>query len=137
MGLLLLGLAPCAPLLPGMVDTARGDVNYAASFMRRASTAAFLQPYVKKLTAVDTLLMLLLVAVIYAKGFATAVGSWAIGAQVASFTAAIVASYALAFGVPPQRKSVISLGLSPADGSVRNEGNARSARAFRPPVRAS
>src|SRR6185369_4502524 len=37
MGLLLLGLAPCAPLLPMMVAKAHGDVNYAASFMLLAS----------------------------------------------------------------------------------------------------
>jgi BASS family bile acid:Na+ symporter len=161
MGLLLLGLAPCAPLLPGMVDKAHGDVNYAASFMllasagtvvympiavpllvkglsvsawtvakpmlflvmiplvvgmaiqlRRPSTAAFLQPYVKKVTAVDTLLMLLVVVVMYAKGFAAAIGTWAILAQVLFFTLTIVGSYALAFGVAPRRKSVLTLGLS-------------------------
>jgi bile acid:Na+ symporter, BASS family len=161
MGLLLLGLAPCAPLLPGMVDKARGDVNYAASFMllasagtvvympiavpllvkgvsvsawtvakpmlflvlipllvglafqvRRSSTASLIQPYVKKITSVDTLLMLLLVVVIYAKGFVGAIGTWAILAQVLFFTVTIVASYALAFGVPPPRKSVLTLGLS-------------------------
>jgi BASS family bile acid:Na+ symporter len=161
MGLLLLGLAPCAPLLPGMVDKAHGDVNYAASFMllasagtvvympiavpllvkgltvsawtvakpmlflvliplvigiafqlRRPSTASFLQPYVKKITAVDTLLMLLVVVVMYGKGFAAAIGTWAILAQVLFFTLTIVASYALAFGVPPRRKSVMTLGLS-------------------------
>jgi bile acid:Na+ symporter, BASS family len=161
MGLLLLGLAPCAPLLPGMVDKARGDVNYAASFMllasagtvvympiavpllvkgmtvsawtvakpmlflvliplvvgiaiqmRRPSTASFLAPHVKKITSVDTLLMLLLVVVMYAKGFAAAIGTWAILAQVLFFTLTIVASYALAFGIPPRRKSVMTLGLS-------------------------
>jgi bile acid:Na+ symporter, BASS family len=32
-GLLLLGLAPCAPFLPPMVDRARGDVGYTAAFM--------------------------------------------------------------------------------------------------------
>ncbi len=161
MGLLLLGLAPCAPLLPGMVDKARGDVNYAASFMllasagtvvympiavpllvkgltvsawtvakpmlflvmapllvgmaiqlRRPSTASILQPWVKNITAVDTLLMLLVVVVMYGKGFADAIGTWAILAQVLFFTLTIVASYALAFGVPPRRKSVLTLGLS-------------------------
>jgi BASS family bile acid:Na+ symporter len=161
MGLLLLGLAPCAPLLPGMVDKAQGDVNYAASFMllasagtvvympiavpllvkgmtvsawtvakpmlfliliplvigiafqlRRPSTASFLQPYVKKGTTVDTVLMMVVVVVMYGKGFADAVGTWAILAQVLFFTVTIVASYALAFGVPPRRKSVITLGLS-------------------------
>jgi BASS family bile acid:Na+ symporter len=161
MGLLLLGLAPCAPLLPGMVDKAHGDVNYAASFMLlasagtviympiavpllvkgltvsawtvakpmlflvlvplvvgiavqlwRQSTASFLQPYVKKVTAVDTLLMLVVVVVMYGKGFVGAIGTWAILAQVLFFTLTIVASYALAFGVPPRRKSVLTLGLS-------------------------
>jgi len=161
MGLLLLGLAPCAPLLPGMVDKANGDVNYAASFMllasagtviympiavpllvkgltvsaltvakpmlllvmiplvvgiaiqmRWPSTASFLQPYVKKITSVDTLLMLLVVVVMYGRGFAAAIGTWAILAQVLFFTLTIVASYALAFGVPPRRKSVLTLGLS-------------------------
>jgi len=161
MGLLLLGLAPCAPLLPGMVDKAHGDVNYAASFMllasagtvvymplavpllvkgvsvsawtvakpmlflvlipllvgiaiqlRLPSAASILQPYVKKATAVDTLLMLLLVVVMYAKGFVGAIGKWAILAQVLFYTLTIVASYALAFGIPPRRKSVLTLGLS-------------------------
>ena len=161
MGLLLLGLAPCAPLLPGMVDKAHGDVNYAASFMllasagtvvymplavpllvkgltvsawtvaqpmlflvmlplvvgiavqmRRPSTASLLQPYVKKITAVDTLLMLLVVVAMYGKGFAAAIGTWAILAQVLFFTITIVGSYALAFGVPPGRKCVMTLGLS-------------------------
>ena len=161
MGLLLLGLAPCAPLLPGMVDKARGDVNYAASFMLlasagtvvympiavpllvkglsvsawtvaqpmlflvmiplvvgiafqkwRPSTASFLQPYVKKITAVDTLLMLLVVIVMYGKGFADAIGTWAVLAQVLFFTLAIVGSYALSFGIAPRRKSVMTLGLS-------------------------
>jgi BASS family bile acid:Na+ symporter len=161
MGLLLLGLAPCAPLLPGMVDKAHGDVNYAASFMllasagtvvympiavpllvkgltvsawtvakpmlflvliplvvgiafqlRRPSTASFLQPYVKKITSIDTLLMLVVVVVMYGKGFADAIGTWAILAQVLFYTLTIVASYALAFGVPPRRKSVLTLGLS-------------------------
>ena len=168
MGLLLLGLAPCAPLLPGMVDKAHGDVNYAASFMLLASAgtvvymplmvpllvkgvtvsawtvakpmlflvliplvigiaiqrsrpaiASSIHPYVSKGTGIDTLLMLLLVVVIYAKGFTAAIGTWAILAQVMFFTLTIAASYALAFGVPPARKSVMTLGLS-----TRNVGAA-------------
>jgi BASS family bile acid:Na+ symporter len=168
MGLLLLGLAPCAPLLPGMVDTARGDVNYTATFMllasagtvvympiavpllvdgltvsawtvakpmlfmvliplvigiviqlRRPAFAASIHPYVKKFTGIDTLLMLLLVVVLYAKGFTAALGTWAILAQALFYTLTIVASYVLAFGVPPARKSVMTLGLS-----TRNVGAA-------------
>jgi BASS family bile acid:Na+ symporter len=80
--------------------------------LRRPSTASFLQPYVKKITAVDTLLMLLVVVVMYGKGFVGAIGTWAILAQVLFYTLTIVASYALAFGVPPRRKSVLTLGLS-------------------------
>jgi BASS family bile acid:Na+ symporter len=168
MGLLLLGLAPCAPLLPGMVDKAHGDVNYAASFMllasagtvvympvmvpllvkgvtvsawtvakpmlflvliplvigiaiqlRQPAIASSIHPYVSKGTGVDTLLMLLLVVVIYARGFTAAVGTWAILAQVLFFAVTIVGSYALAFGIPPVRKSVMTLGLS-----TRNVGAA-------------
>ena len=168
MGLLLLGLAPCAPLLPGMVDKAHGDVNYAASFMllasagtvvymplvvpllvkgvtvsawtvakpmlflvliplvigiviqlRRPVIASSIHPYVSKGTGIDTLLMLLLVVVIYAKGFTAAIGTWAILAQVLFFSLTIAGSYALAFGVPPVRKSVMTLGLS-----TRNVGAA-------------
>jgi len=37
MGLILIGLAPCAPFLPMMVDRARGDMGYTASFMLLAS----------------------------------------------------------------------------------------------------
>jgi BASS family bile acid:Na+ symporter len=161
MGLLLLGLAPCAPLLTGMVDKARGDVNYAASFLLLASagtiifmpiavpllvkgltvsawtvaqpmlflvlmpllvglaiqalwrsTASFLQPFVKTVTAVNTLLMLLVVVIIYGRGFIGAIGTWAILAQFLFFALTVVGSYALSFGVPPRRKSVITLGLS-------------------------
>jgi len=36
-GLILVGLAPCAPFLPMMVDRARGDMGYTASFMLLAS----------------------------------------------------------------------------------------------------
>ncbi|HOW71110.1 MAG TPA: hypothetical protein PKY77_10955 [Phycisphaerae bacterium] len=37
MGLVLLGMTPCAPFLPPMVDKARGDMAYAAAFMLLAS----------------------------------------------------------------------------------------------------
>jgi len=168
MGLLLLGLAPCAPLLPGMVEKAHGDLNYAASFMlltsagtiilmpiavpllvkgvavsawtvaqpmlffvmlplvlgiaihlRRPAIASAIQPYIHKVTAVDTLVMLLLVVAIYAKGFIGAIGTWAVLAQVLFFGLTIVLSYLLAFGVSVPRKSVLTLGLT-----TRNAGAA-------------
>jgi bile acid:Na+ symporter, BASS family len=160
MGLVLLGLAPCAPLLPMMTEKARGDLNYAASFIllasagtviympimvpvlvkgltvsawavakpmlvlvliplvigiviqvRSAATASRMQPFVKKITGIDTLLMLLLVVIIYGKGFLSAVGTYAIGAQVVFFAVIASASYAFGFGMPPRQKSVVSLGI--------------------------
>lgn len=37
LGLLLLGMAPCAPFVPGLVDKARGDLGFTAAFMLLAS----------------------------------------------------------------------------------------------------
>ena len=37
MGMVLLGMAPCAPFLPPMVEKARGNMGYAAAFMLIAS----------------------------------------------------------------------------------------------------
>lgn len=72
MGLLLLGMAPCAPFLPPMVERAHGDIGYTAAFMLLTSvvTVAYM-PFavpllVKGLTAnawtiAKPLLLLLLV----------------------------------------------------------------------------
>ena len=160
MGLILLGLTPCAPLLPMMADRARGDLNYAASFMllasagtvvymplvvpllvkgltvsawaiakpmlvlvllplvigvviksRSASTASSLQPFVKKGTGMDTILMLILILLVYGKGFLGAVGTYAIGTQIIFFSVVTVASYLSGFGLPQRQKSVLSLGV--------------------------
>jgi BASS family bile acid:Na+ symporter len=168
MGLILLGLAPCAPLLPMMTEKARGDLNYAATFIllasagtviympimvpvmvkgltvsawavakpmlvlvliplvigiviqvRSAATASLIQPFVQKVTGIDTLLMLILVVIIYGKGFLSAVGTYAILAQVIFFTVITAASYALGFGMPSRQKSVVSLGIC-----TRNCGSA-------------
>jgi BASS family bile acid:Na+ symporter len=168
MGLILLGLTPCAPLLPMVADKARGDLNYAATFMLLAaagtvlmmpfavpimvegltvsaweiakpllflvviplligigiqvlwpSFASRIQPFVKKGTGIDTLLMLALVLVIYGKGFLGSIGSYAIGTQALFFLLITGGSYALGFGMPPSQKSVMSLGLC-----TRNCGSA-------------
>jgi BASS family bile acid:Na+ symporter len=37
LGLVLLGLAPCAPFVPGLVDKAKGDLGFTAAFMLLAS----------------------------------------------------------------------------------------------------
>ncbi len=160
-GLTLLGMVPCAPFLPGMVERARGDLGYTAAFMllasvttvvyqplmvpvmvsglsasawtvakpllyfvlapmlaglaiqrAAASTAARIQPAVKKITGIDTLVMLVLCLVVYGKGFVGAVGTYAIGAQILFFSIATAASYAFSFGLPQGQKSVIALGMS-------------------------
>lgn len=159
-GLLLLGLAPCAPFLAQMVNRARGDMGYTAAFMlltsvatvaymplavpvlvkgfsagawtiakpllffllvplaigmaiqsRSASVASRLQPIVKKVTAIDTLLMLALCMVIYGKAFLGLVGSYAIGVQALFFSVAAVGPYLLSFGLPQGQKIVLSLGM--------------------------
>jgi BASS family bile acid:Na+ symporter len=168
MGLILLGLAPCAPLLPMMTEKARGDLNYAATFillasagtviympimvpllvkgltvsawavakpmlilvmiplvigiviqLRWAATASLIQPFVKKATGIDTLVMLIVVVILFGKGFLSAVGTYAILAHVIFFTVITAASYALGFGMPPRQKSVVSLGIC-----TRNNGAA-------------
>lgn len=77
-----------------------------------ASTAARIQPAVKKITGIDTLIMLVLCIILYGKGFLGAVGTYAIGAQILFFSIATAASYAFSFGLPQRQRSVIALGMS-------------------------
>jgi BASS family bile acid:Na+ symporter len=168
MGLILLGLTPCAPLLPMVADKARGNLNYAGTFMLLASAgtvlvmpfavplmvkgltvsawaiakpllflvviplligigiqvfwpsvASRIQPFVKKATGIDTVLMLTVVFILYGKGFLGSIGSYAIGTQAVFYLVITAGSYALGFGMPAAQKSVMSLGLC-----TRNVGSA-------------
>ena len=160
-GLILIGLAPCASFLPRMVTKARGDVAYAAAFMLLASVliviympiavpllvkdlstsgwavakplllflllplsaglaiqsvsrrfARLLGPLVKKVTAVATVVMLVLCLIRYGTGFLSAVGTFAIGAQIIFFAVATSASYFLSGALPERERSVLALGMS-------------------------
>ena len=160
-GLLLVGMAPCAPFLPPMVDRARGDLGYTAAFMllvevaivlympltvpwmipglsadpwtiarplllflllpmsagivlrhRLAALADRLHPWVKRITGIDTLLMLVLCVVVYGSGFLSLVGSYAIGAQLLFFSAASVLPYVFGAGLPQGQRIVLSLGMT-------------------------
>jgi bile acid:Na+ symporter, BASS family len=160
-GLILLGMTPCAPFLPPMVERARGDMGYAAAFMllasvvtvayvplavpvlasglsadpltiakplvlfllvpfaiglairrRNAGLAAKLDPIVKKMTGIDTLLMLVLCAVVYGRQMLGLVGTYAIGAELLFFAGATAGPYLVGFGMPPQQKAVLSLGMA-------------------------
>ena len=161
MGLVLLGMTPCAPFLPPMAERAKGDMGYTAAFMllasvatvaympfavpilvkglsasawtiakplvlfllvpfaiglsierRSASLASRMEPFVKKITGIDTILMLLLCAVIYGRKFLALGGSYAIGAQIIFFSIATVAPYLLSFGLPRSQRTVLSLGMT-------------------------
>jgi len=161
MGLVLLGMTPCAPFLPPMVERAKGDMGYTAAFMllasvvtvaympiavpllvkglsasawtiakplvlflmvpfavglimqrRSASLASRIEPAVKKVTGLDTILMLLLCVILYGKKFAELGGSHAIGAQILFFSVATVAPYLLSVGLPRPQRTVISLGMA-------------------------
>jgi BASS family bile acid:Na+ symporter len=160
MGLILIGLAPCAPFLPMMVDRARGDMGYAASFMllaavgmvvtmpftvpllveglsvsawmiakpllgvvlvplvigmvvlRRAPTFADrVQPIVKKITGIATIVMLGLCIVVYGRAFFGSAGSYATLTQVIFYATVTAGAYLLALGLPQNRKSVLALGV--------------------------
>lgn len=68
-------------------------------------------PIVKKITGIDTLIMLVLVVIIYGKDFVSAVGSFAIGAQILFCAIVTMASYSFGLGMPPAQKSVLALGV--------------------------
>jgi BASS family bile acid:Na+ symporter len=68
-------------------------------------------PPVKAVTSVATIIMLAMCAVIYGKGFAEAVGTRAIGAQVLFFLIVTSTAYASGKGLPPDRRSVLTLGI--------------------------
>jgi bile acid:Na+ symporter, BASS family len=160
-GMVLLGMTPCAPFLPPMVERARGDMGYTAAFMllvsvvtvvymplavpimvkglsasawtiakpllflllvplaiglairhRSEPLAAKLHPPVKKVTGLDTVLMLILCLVVYGKEFLGAVGSYAIGTQILFFSFATTAPFFLSIGLPQEQRSVLALGMA-------------------------
>jgi BASS family bile acid:Na+ symporter len=160
LGLILLGLAPCAPFVPLLSEKAGADLNYVAAYLLLASlgtmiilpimipivateltadawmiarpllmfialplaigicvrlaTSAFADkshPIVKKLTSVDIILMLGIVLVLYWRDFLSAVGSYAIGAQILYYCLLAAAAYGLGFGLPHEKKSALVLGL--------------------------
>ena len=79
--------------------------------LRSASVASRLQPIVKKVTGIDTLLMLVLCVVIYGKAFLGLAGSYAIGVQILFFSVAAAGPYLVGFGLPRGQKVVLSLGM--------------------------
>ena len=77
-----------------------------------APLASRLYPFVKNLTDVATLAMLVLCVFVYGKGFMASAGSFALGTQIVFFSIIIVASYGLGFGLKPHQQSVLTLGVT-------------------------
>ncbi len=167
-GLILIGMAPCAPFVPLFVTKAKGDLGYTAAYMilvaigtilfmpfavpymveglsvsawaiakpliimiliplligmaiRRLSlqVASKMQPIVKKITMVFTLLVFVLLIIIYYKGIISAMGSLAIASQLIFFFTIMALSYFLGFGLKYEERIVLSIG-----NSTRNLGAA-------------
>ncbi|MBK7460220.1 MAG: hypothetical protein IPJ42_18000 [Betaproteobacteria bacterium] len=88
------------PLVIGMVTLRR-----APDFAARA------QPVVKKITGLVTIIMLALCLVVYGAAFIGSAGSYATLTQVIFYIVVTAGSYALAFGLPQNQKSVLALGV--------------------------
>lgn len=65
---------------------------------------------VRPLASIATIALLLAIAIRYGEGFAGAVGSYAIAGQLVYGIGLVAGGYLLAFGLPPARRSVVSLG---------------------------
>lgn len=167
-GLILMGLAPCAPFVPLFVAKAKGDLGFTAAYMfivavgtiiimplavpflvdglsvsawaiakpliimiliplligmgirmKSITTANKMQPIVKKITMVFTLLVFVLLIIIYYKGIVSVMGSLAIASQLIFFFILTTFSYWLGFGLKHKEKIVLSIG-----NSTRNLGAA-------------
>jgi bile acid:Na+ symporter, BASS family len=93
-----------------------------AVFRTAPALAARLQPPVKAITLVGTIIMLVLLMVLYGKGFLGSAGSYATLTLTGFLIVVTAASYALGIGLSPDQKSVLSLGIC-----TRNAGAALAA----------
>ncbi len=159
-GLILLGMAPCAPFLPKAAKIAEADLAYVVAFMLitsigtvvfmplaipvilpgfstsawliakplilfiaiplaigiaiRALAASFalkVRPGIGTFTDLDTAVMLLILLWMYGRDYLTAVGSYAIGAQILFYSVVAVGAYSLHWGLGESQRSVLALGL--------------------------
>jgi BASS family bile acid:Na+ symporter len=79
--------------------------RFSEAFAERA------HPIIKKVTAVDSIVLLAIIFWIYGRDFLGAVGSYAIGTQILYYAIVTAAAYGFGFGLPPSQKSVLALGL--------------------------
>lgn len=168
LGLLLLGLTPCAPFLPLLSDVAKANPAYAAAFIVIAALGTIIvmpiavpfvapnlhvgagviarpllllvlapfvvgiavrglstrwadrcDPIVRKLVALNIVILLSVAVLQNWQDMLSAVGTWAIAAQFIYYCGLAVCSYGLSFGLPYDKRSVVTLGVS-----TRNVGAA-------------
>jgi BASS family bile acid:Na+ symporter len=159
-GLILLGLAPCAPFVPLLSERAGADLNHVAAYLLLASIGVEIMmpvaipvlvpelpadvwaisrpllifialplaigicigfaarplaeksyPMVKKATNIDIAVMLGIVMVLYWRDFLSAVGSYAIAAQILYYCALAAGVYGFSPGLSHEKKSTLALGL--------------------------
>ena len=159
-GLMLLGMTPCAPFLPTVVEHAKGDrTRSAASLLISAmgtiillpiavpvaipglavdawtiarpllllvflplvfgmlllrtfpGIAKQIQPPVRLVTSIATIVMLVLCAILYGQGFLDTLGTRAIAAQFLFFAIVTLTAYVCGVGLPRDRRSVLTLGI--------------------------
>jgi BASS family bile acid:Na+ symporter len=160
-GLILMGMTPCAPFLPVIVDKARGDLGYTAAFMlltavgmvafmpvavplmveglsvtawgiaRPLLLVVFLplvagmllrlvalavanrmQPVVKKITALATIALAVLLVIEYWQQLLGVPGSLALAAQLVFFFVLTACTYWFGFGLRHEQRIVLSAGMA-------------------------
>jgi BASS family bile acid:Na+ symporter len=160
-GLLLLGMAPCAPFVPAIVSKAKGDLGFASAFMVLCAvgTVVFMplavplmikgltvsawaiarpmvmviliplaagllilyflpafgsrmQPAVRRITQMATIVMLFMFVAIYGKSFIGIRGSFAIVALMIFCFVMTAFPYWFGFGMPHRQKVVMSTGMA-------------------------
>jgi BASS family bile acid:Na+ symporter len=93
-----------------------------ATYRAAPTLAATVQPPVKTITAIGTVVMLVLLMILHGRGFLGSAGSYATATLLAFLLIVTIASYGLSFGLLPEQKSVLSLGIC-----TRNAGAALAA----------
>lgn len=73
--------------------------------------AARAQPLVKRLAGVATVALAVLCVIIYGEGFVASAGSHALLTQLVFYGLVTVGAYALAYGLPQDRRSALGLGV--------------------------
>ena len=160
-GLILMGMTPCAPFLPKLTNKAKGDIGYTSAFMLLISVlmvvyvpfavplmvkgltvgvldiarpllvyvflplaagvvfmqalpvlATKIQPWVRKITLIITIILIILNFIVYGKGLIGVAGSLAVASQLIFFFILAASAFWLSFGLKREQKIVLSLGMT-------------------------